>query len=64
MKIGFTAFGVDITVIDTDPMTEEECLLARWDELMDIPANEKTDEELAEWEELTDLLASECDEEE
>ncbi len=64
MKIAFKAFGVHVTVIDTDPMTEEECQLARWNELLDIPTDEMTDEELAEYDELTDLLASGDDEEE
>jgi hypothetical protein len=64
MKIAFKAFGVDVTIIDTDPLTEEECQLARWDELLNIPTDEITDEGLAEWDGLTDLLASGNDEEE
>lgn len=57
MKIAFTVFGVDVTLVDTDPLTEEECQLARWDELMSIPTDDITDDELEELDKLTDLLA-------
>jgi len=58
MRLGFTLFGVDVTLIDTQVMTEREVMIERWNELLDAGSENLSQEEAEESMALMKDLAS------